>query len=1473
MRAGVALVVGVWALVGAAGCGDNIHPTINVASDRVDLPLGATDTEKVELGGYTSGTAVATFTIDDESIASVHGDEDNSAIVITGLKIGTTTAHAEYMGEIDDVTIQVWPATMASLTVTPSHLALPVGLGGTFEAVAIFTDGTQHDVSTDAAWSSDDASVASPSAGIVAAITAGDTELHATYQGATADASVTVTAALVISLEVTPSTITLPLGTQQHLTATAVYSDHTTHDVTATAVWTSDSAPIATVAAGTVGATGAGSTDVHATFGAASAASHVTVNGATMVAIEIDPPVLTLPVGATRTAVATAHFADGSTHDVTGQVAWASDNTHVTVAGGAIKGDAAGLAHVTATLSSLAGHALVTITPATLLRVELSETTVSMPVHASHQLDAVAVYSDNTTLDVTGQALWTSDAPLTAGVLFGNVSSLLAGSAKITATLGLASASAAVTVTAATLASLEVSPATVSVPTAMTTQLTATGHYSDGTSADLTASVLWTTDAPLTATVSNALSHGVVTGLLAGTAHVTATLGTQSAASTVTVTAATVASVGCDPASITVGVGLTASLHATAVYSDGTTKDVSALASWSSSASSIASVSLLGLVTGQTAGSATISVKLGATTGTCAVTVSAATLDSITVDVPSPTLPVGSTEQLVATGHYSDGTARDLTSAVLWTSDLHVVVTNVLTHGVATGLLAGPGTVTATLGLTSGTAAISVTGATLARIELSDLVAIVATGGQRQITATAIYSDGTSADVTQSATWSANTASASVVKGLVTGVSLGGATVTATRDGQTAAAVVTVTAASVSSLDVAPAAISIPLATTAALTATAHYSDGTTADVTTQALWTTDAPLTAPVSNVLTHGVVTGLLAGTAHVSAALGGKTTSATVTVSSAVVTQLQITPAALTLARGSTGQLTATAVYSDGSTRDVSSEAAWTAIGTATVSSKGLVTAQLVGGAVITAQLGATVATASITVTAATLSSLRIEPSSLTLARGLTSQLSAMGTYSDMSVVDLTASATWSSSAPAQASVSKGKVTANAFGAATVTAQLAGVTATAAVTITDAQLVGIGVAPTSLSIPRGTTGTFAVTGTYTDGSTADITATSSITSQNAAIASAVGGVVTANGTGSTTIDIVNGEMHATVPVTVTAAQLLSLAVSPGSVGLPKGLYLPIVLLGTYSDGTTVDVTSTASFTSDAVAIASVSNVSGTIGMIHALAVGKAVITARIGTLTATVTVDVSGALLQGIAVNVGVGNLLIAEVRVFTATGTYSDGTTQDLTAAVSWASSAPSILSVSNLVGSQGKAIALLGGTSTITAVLAGTVGSAPAMVGSGGCHPVINEVSTGSVTSSKDEYLELYNPCTATFDLTFDALVFRTAVLGSVDQPLVTLSGSLAPGQYLLFANSGYTGTKNGSFTYDLPPLGGGIALRTASVVIDSLGYGAGINTYVEGVGAVASLLGASVARTPNGKDTDNNVVDFAAANRTPRAAN
>lgn len=170
------------------------------------------------------------------------------------------------------------------------------------------------------------------------------------------------------------------------------------------------------------------------------------------------------------------------------------------------------------------------------------------------------------------------------------------------------------------LQSIAITPATTSLASGLTQQLTATGTFSETGTQNLTNTAAWTSSAPTVATV-NATS-GLVTAVAPGSAIITATSGSVSGTATLTVTPAVVESIAITPNPASSGVGLSLQLTATGTYSDGTMMNVSTTANWSSSANSIATVGpTTGIITGVALGSTTITASIGTVTASAPLSI------------------------------------------------------------------------------------------------------------------------------------------------------------------------------------------------------------------------------------------------------------------------------------------------------------------------------------------------------------------------------------------------------------------------------------------------------------------------------------------------------------------------------------------------------------------------------------------------------------------------------------------------------------------------------------------------------------------------------------------------------------------------------------------------------------------------------------------------------------------------------------
>jgi len=179
---------------------------------------------------------------------------------------------------------------------------------------------------------------------------------------------------------------------------------------------------------------------------------------------------------------------------------------------------------------------------------------------------------------------------------------------------------AANTGSAEPVVSVDVSPGSANVLVGGTLQLTATPQDAEGFPLP-GRPITWATDAPAVATVSGT---GLVTGVGAGAATISATSEgkTGTAAVTVTVNAVPVASVEVTPATASVPVGGTVQLTATAKDAGGQPLTGRTF-TWTSSAPGVATVSAAGLVRGVAQGPATITATSEGKSGTAGVTVTA----------------------------------------------------------------------------------------------------------------------------------------------------------------------------------------------------------------------------------------------------------------------------------------------------------------------------------------------------------------------------------------------------------------------------------------------------------------------------------------------------------------------------------------------------------------------------------------------------------------------------------------------------------------------------------------------------------------------------------------------------------------------------------------------------------------------------------------------------------------------------------
>jgi uncharacterized protein YjdB len=701
-----------------------------------------------------------------------------------------------------------------------------------------------------------------------------------------------------------------------------------------------------------------------------------------------------------------------------------------------------------------------------------------------------------------------------------------------------------------TLRSIQITGLSPSLIAGQTLQLKATGSYSDGSTKDVTSAATWGTSDSSIATVA---PGGMLTAKASGQCSVSATLAGIGSSFPVTITSGLL-SIAVTPANSSIAVTTTQQFIATGTYSDNSTQNLTSQVTWASSVPSIATISTsgptMGLVSALSAGNTTISAILGTVSGSTVLTVTPATPTLIVVTPPNPTLALGLSQQFTATGTFSDGTTQDVTSVAHWHSSSGSVA-SITVSGLATASNLGTSTISATFGGISGNTSLTVNAANVNSITIKPSNGSIAQGTQLAFTATGTYNDGSTHDLTRVVTWSSSDTTVLKIgsaNGLGSGIAPGLVNVTATLGSLSASVPFTVTNATIVSVSVSPAGVTIPTGGRAVFNATGIFSDSSTQNLSTSVDWSSDNTAVATVgTNSSNFGVSVGISAGTANISASFsyGGASASGStlLTVSTATLASLTMTPSTAAIAPGSAVGIAANGTFTNGTKQLMSSLCTWTSSNNsvATVSPNGLVSGQSAGVVTITAQDGPISATASVLVESAALTSIQVGPHTKTVAVGFWTPFGAIGTFSNGDTQDLTSFVNWTSSNPAAATISNavssaGQATGVQPGTSTISAVFSGQVGTATLTVSNATLTSITLTPSSASIAVGATQPFTATGTFSDGSILDITSQVDWRSSDPLVAT-VGARGGANGvsSGTSTISATFGDVTGSAVLTV--------------------------------------------------------------------------------------------------------------------------------------------------------------------------------------------------------------------------------------------------------------------------------------------------------------------------------------------------
>lgn len=564
----------------------------------------------------------------------------------------------------------------------------------------------------------------------------------------------------------------------------------------------------------------------------------------------------------------------------------------------------------------------------------------------------------------------------------------------------------------------------------------------------------------------------------------------------------------------------------------------------------------------------------------------------------------------------------------------------------------------------------------------------------------------------------------------VTALAVGSAIITASANGGSASATVNVTPAPPTVTSLAPAALSLTQGASGTLTVTISAAQSSATQValasSDSSVAFVDATVTVPAGAMSAPVSVAAVSPGTAQVAASLNGSTASSQVTVTAAPPSVVSLVPVLSRVAVGgntsliltlSSAQPADTVVSLAASPAGIVTVPASVTVPAGQISAQVPVTSLALGQAGITATLNALSASAVVGVVPPPAQVVAVEPPTHAMTVGAVSSFTVRINAAQLGNTEIALTVDNPSvlQIPALVTVAQGATsatftaTALATGGAVITASVNNTQSAATVQVAQQAAAIVSLLPSPLPLQLEATGSLTVTINAAQAADTAIALTNSapaivqvpatVTVPAGATAATV--TVTALATGAAQVTASVNATTASAAIEVAAPLPVVTAITPATLTLPKGTPGTLRVTVSRAPNVATAVTLASNNPSFASVPATVNIAAGALFAefpVAANSPGPATITASLNGGAASAAVTITPEELVSLALSPAPASAYVGESVQFTATGTMSDGTTQDFTTRVTWTSSNTVIATIA----STGVASALAAGQTTITA---------------------------------------------------------------------------------------------------------------------------------------------------------------------------